>query len=122
MHSSHDFVLSVVAGYAGAAFGITRMRKPSSSNNFNVASCIVTFLFVTYLPWDLGCKIGCFLPIVLVTTVFAHLFCSMRLANFVNVASDDHPWSWKTRQKEAATMDPLWYNRRKYFVHWDPGP
>lgn len=88
MNWFHAFMLSVICGYGGAMFGFIWMGKPSSmlSNDLNMASCILSFLIVNYLPFDIGYKMGNFIPVALVTTVFAQLFRSLGLVKFVGVA------------------------------------
>ncbi len=91
MNWFHAFLLSIMCGYGGAVFGFIWMGKPSSmlSNDLNFGSCILCFLFVNYLPFDLGYNLGNFLPVVLVTTSFSQLFRSSGLMKFVGVAFED---------------------------------
>eukprot|EP00957_Ditylum_brightwellii_P188322 14337511-Ditylum_brightwellii.AAC.1 len=84
----HAFMLTVVSSYAGAIFGPFWMGRPTSmlSNDLNFASCIVAFVFVNQLPFDMGFKIGNFFPIKFVTTIFAQLFRAMGLIKFCTIA------------------------------------
>lgn len=87
LHWFHAFMLSVIAGYAGGCFGLIWMGKPTPmlSNDLNVASCILAFVLVNYMPFDLGFKICNTLPFKLVTVSFAQLFRALGIVKFVTV-------------------------------------
>lgn len=83
----HSFVISVIAGYGGGLLGFIWMGKPSSmlSNDLNIGSCILAWLIVNILPFDIGYQLCKTLPIVLITTSFAQLFRSTAIVRFVKV-------------------------------------
>lgn len=83
----HAFVLSVIAGYGGGLLGFIWMGKPSSmlSNDLNIGACIIAYIIVNVLPFDIGYKVCNTLPIVLITTAFAQMFRSTAIARFIRV-------------------------------------
>lgn len=84
----HAFCLSVASGYGGGLFTPLWMGLPTPmlSNDACVVSCVLAFLLVNNVPFDLGYKIFSLLPMVVVTTVFAQLFRVTGLVKFVDVA------------------------------------
>mmetsp|Transcript_3845 Transcript_3845/g.5171 ORF Transcript_3845/g.5171 Transcript_3845/m.5171 type:complete len:287 (-) Transcript_3845:165-1025(-) len=84
----HAFMLSTMMSYAGGTFGPIWMGRATAmfTNDLNFAACIVAFILVNYLPFDLGFKIGNFFPVKIVTTLFAQLFRAMGLIKFCTVA------------------------------------
>jgi TRIC channel len=87
----HSFVYSVIFGYGGGLLGFIWMGKPSSmlSNDLNVASCILAWIFINCMPFDIGYKICKTIPVVLVTTSFAQLFRSVGIIRFVNTCFNE---------------------------------
>lgn len=88
MHWFHAFMASTLAAYAGATFANIWMGRPTSmlSNDLNFAFCIVSFVIVNKLPFDLGYRLGKTLPVVIVTTLFAQLFRAMGVIKFCDIA------------------------------------
>jgi hypothetical protein len=87
LHWFHAFFLSVIGGYAGGCFGTIWMGKPTAmlSNDLNVASCIVAFVLVNCMPFDLGFKFCKTLPVTLVIVSFAQLFRALGIVKFTTV-------------------------------------
>jgi hypothetical protein len=87
LHWFHAFCLSVIAGYAGGCFGFIWMGKPTAmlANDLNVASCIVAFVLVNCMPFDLGFKFFKTLPVTLVIVSFAQLFRALGIIKFTTV-------------------------------------
>ena len=84
----HAFCLSVVVGYGGGIFTPLWMGRPTGmlANDVNVATCIIAFVLVNCIPFDLGYKILSTFPAVVVTTLFAELFRVTGVVSFVNLA------------------------------------
>lgn len=87
----HSFVLSVLAGYGGGWFGFVWMGKPSSmlANDLNMGTCIVAWIIVNCLPYDIGYKVCNTIPITIITTSFAQLFRSTALVRFIKVCFNE---------------------------------
>lgn len=83
----HAFMLSVLTGFAGGSFVNLWMGKPTSmlSNDQPLAFCILAFLIVNCTPWDIGYKLGNFLPIFLITTLLGQLFRVNGLIKFTSM-------------------------------------
>ena len=88
MNWFNAFCVSVVSGYGGALLAPLWMGRPSSilSNDLALASCIIAFVLINYLPFDIGYKLGNTLPVTLVTCMFAQLFRTMGVVKFVAIA------------------------------------
>mmetsp|Transcript_15752 Transcript_15752/g.22399 ORF Transcript_15752/g.22399 Transcript_15752/m.22399 type:complete len:303 (-) Transcript_15752:180-1088(-) len=86
----HAFCQGVVLGYAGALFTPLWMGNPTPmlSNDMNIAMCILSFLFVNYIPFGIGRKICNFLPVKILVVSGAQLFRSMGIAKFITIAHD----------------------------------
>jgi hypothetical protein len=84
----HAFCLSVVMGYGGGLFTPLLMGRPTGmlANDVNVATCIIAFVLVNCVPFDLGFKVLNTFPATIITTLFAELFRVMGVVNFCNLA------------------------------------
>jgi len=84
----HAFAQGVLLSFAGACFGNLWMARQTSmfSQDLNIASCIITYLFVNCLPMHIGHKIGNLFPLRLITVIGAQLFRTMGIVKFVNIA------------------------------------
>lgn len=87
----HSFVLSVIAGYGGGLLGFIWMGKPSSmlSNDLNIGCCIIAWIIINLIPFDIGYKLCTTPPVVLITTIFAQLFRSTAIVRFINVCFNE---------------------------------
>lgn len=83
----HSFMLSVFSAYSGSTFTKLFVGQPSSilSSDLSVASCILAFLIVNYIPKDIGFKLGNTLPVVLITTLFSQLFRVQGVTKYVEI-------------------------------------
>jgi hypothetical protein len=88
MNWFHAFMLSIVCGYGGACFTPLWMGQNTSmlSNDLNLAACIIAFILVNYVPFDIGFKLGTTFPVTIITTTFAQLFRSLGLVKFTTIA------------------------------------
>jgi len=80
----HAFMLSVLTGFAGGSFVNVFMGKPTSmlSNDQPLVFCIIAFVLVNCTPFDIGYKVGNFLPVFLLTTCLGQLFRANGLVKF----------------------------------------
>mmetsp|Transcript_25391 Transcript_25391/g.24331 ORF Transcript_25391/g.24331 Transcript_25391/m.24331 type:complete len:288 (-) Transcript_25391:121-984(-) len=83
----HAFAQSVVSAYAGALAAPLLMGRPTSmlSNDVNLAMCIIAFILVNCIPFDLGFKILRTFPMRLLTTIGAQLFRAMGVIGFTSM-------------------------------------
>jgi len=90
MNWFHSFCLSVVVGYGGGLLTPLWLGRPSAmiSNDLCFGSCILAYIIVNCLPWDIGYKLCRTFPVVLITTLFAELFRVCGIVNFCNAAFD----------------------------------
>lgn len=88
MNWFHAFLQGVVLSYAGGLFAPLWMGNPTSmlSNDLNLASCIITYVLVNYLPLNIGYSTASLFPMRLLTIMGAQLFRSMGIIKFVNIA------------------------------------
>lgn len=88
LHWFHAFMLSVVTGYAGGILNFIWLAKPSSffANDLAMGSCIIAFLFVNYLPMNIGFLICRTFPFSILIVSGAQLFRSIGLVKFATVA------------------------------------
>jgi hypothetical protein len=84
----HAFALSTIYGFGGGWLGFIWLGKPSSmiTSDINVAACVVAFVAANYIPFDLGFKLGNFLPVKIVVTSLSQLFRALGLIKFITVA------------------------------------
>ena len=88
LHWFHAFMLSLICAFGGGAFNKIWMGQPSAviSNDLIMGSCILSFLVVNNIPFDLGFNVLNFLPLKILITSGAQLFRSTALVNFAKVA------------------------------------
>jgi len=84
----YAFAQGVVISYAGGLLAPVWMGRPTPmlSSDLNMASCIIAFILVNYVPFGLGHKVSKFLPMRMATVMGAQLFRSMGVVKFVNIA------------------------------------
>lgn len=88
MHWFHAFAAGTCTAFGGALFTPFLMGNPTSmlSNDLNVFCCVVTFMIVNYLPFDLGFKFGQTLIGGAVIVIFAQMFRCMGIVSYLSVA------------------------------------
>jgi hypothetical protein len=92
MHFFHAFALSTILGFGGGWMGFILMGKPSSmitGGDINITACAISFILANYTPFDIGYKLGNFLPFVLVYTSFAQVFRALGLVKFISAAFNE---------------------------------
>ena len=114
----HALTLSVLAGFAGGWLGFVWMGKPSSmlSNDLNMAGCLVAFVLVNYVPWDLGYMVLDTLPLRVVTVSFAQLFRATGLIRFVNVCFDAFKEA-PSAYYPIPVFGPILYGTVRWYFH-----
>ncbi len=88
MNWFHAFCQGVVLSYAGGLLSPLWMGKPTSllSNDINMASCIIAYILVNYVPLNIGFNIANLFPMRLLTVMGAQLFRAMGIMKFVDIA------------------------------------
>lgn len=88
MQLFHAFAQGVVISYAGGLFAPFWMGNPTPflGNDVHMTMCILAFIVVNFMPYDLGFKIGKLFPVRLITTMGAELFRTMGMIKFVDIA------------------------------------
>jgi hypothetical protein len=92
MHFFHAFALSTILGFGGGWLGFIWLGKPTSmitNGDVNITACMIAFLIVNYMPFDIGYKLGNFLPFTLVVTSLGQLFRALGLVKFISVAFEE---------------------------------
>jgi hypothetical protein len=92
MHFFHAFALSTILGFGGGWMGFILMGKPSSmitNGDINITACFISFILANYTPFDIGHKVGNFLPFVLVYTSLAQVFRALGLVRFISAAFNE---------------------------------
>jgi hypothetical protein len=84
----YAFCQGVVLSYAGALFAPLWMGRPTSmlSSDLNMASCIIAYVLVNSIPFDIGYKVSSLFPVRLVTVMGAQLFRTMGILKFAEIA------------------------------------
>lgn len=84
----HAFAQGVVVSYAGGLFAPFWMGNmtPFLGTDVHMTMCILAFVIVNCIPFNLGLKIGKLFPIRMITTMGAELFRTMGMIKFVNIA------------------------------------
>ena len=110
LHWFHAFVLSAVTGFAGGLFNFMWLGKPTSmiSNDVVFASCVIAFVVVNLVPFDLGYKLANFLPVKIVITMFAMLFRSLGMVGFTTAAFYTFQES-PSKYYPIPVFGPIWY-------------
>eukprot|EP00553_Chaetoceros_curvisetus_P007246 CAMPEP_0204616774 /NCGR_PEP_ID=MMETSP0717-20131115/3942_1 /ASSEMBLY_ACC=CAM_ASM_000666 /TAXON_ID=230516 /ORGANISM="Chaetoceros curvisetus" /LENGTH=288 /DNA_ID=CAMNT_0051630121 /DNA_START=32 /DNA_END=898 /DNA_ORIENTATION=- len=82
----HAFAQGLVTAYAGGLLAPLWMGRPSAilSNDLCVASCIIAFVLVNYIPG--GYNMLSLFPLKLLTVMGAQLFRARGIVSYVNIA------------------------------------
>lgn len=86
----YAFCSTLLAAFAGGLFGFMWMGKPTSlisGGDVTLNLTAVAFVLATYMPMDIGFKLGNNILIKIVTTVFAQLFKALGMIGFINTAT-----------------------------------
>jgi hypothetical protein len=90
MNWFYAYCCTLLTAFAGGLFGFMWMGKPTSlitGGDVTLTLCAIAFVLVTYMPMDIGFKLGNFLPVKIVITVLAQLFRALGMVAFINSAS-----------------------------------
>ena len=82
------FKYSLMSGFSGVSFGFLWFGTAGSvlSNDVQIVTAILAFLFVNYTPRDLGFKLCNTLPVTFITVLLSQLFRSISLCQYVMAA------------------------------------
>mmetsp|Transcript_15554 Transcript_15554/g.20257 ORF Transcript_15554/g.20257 Transcript_15554/m.20257 type:complete len:320 (+) Transcript_15554:216-1175(+) len=88
LHWFHAFMLSVLAAFAGGTLNFIWMGKPSGmiANDLVMGSCIIAYILVNLLPFDIGFMFFNTLPASMMIVSSAQLFRALGTVKFLNVA------------------------------------
>lgn len=84
----HAFCQGVVISYAGGLLTPFWMGRPTPmlANDLCFGSCIIAYLLVNCIPFDLGYQVLSLFPLKALTIMGAQLFRNRGLVSFVNIA------------------------------------
>jgi hypothetical protein len=88
MNWFHAFMLGVVSSFGGSAFAPLWLGRPSAilSNDVNLFSLMMTFLWTYYTPLDIGYHLGNTLLVSILCTSLATLFRTMGIVGYCSIA------------------------------------
>jgi len=84
----HAFIQGVVMAYAGGLMAPLWMGRstPMLANDLCFGSCIIAFVLVNCIPFDIGYKVLSLFPLRVLTIMGAQLFRNRGVVAFVNIA------------------------------------
>lgn len=86
----YAYCCTLLAAFAGGMFGFMWMGKPTSlitGGDVTLTLTAVAFVLATYIPMDIGCRLGNNIVVKIITTVFAQLFRALGMLAFINTAT-----------------------------------
>lgn len=91
LHWFHAFILSILVAFAGGLMGFVWLGKPSSmlSSDINFGSCILAYVVVNCIPYDVGFVILDTLPMAVLTVSFAQLFRCTGMIRFIKACFNE---------------------------------